>query len=243
MKFFFFVIACGVVGFAAQMPTAKTQNAPKVSDAIHQLFVEDGEDVTHGISKFSEEQLDARGNARRETVRALLAPGALKTGEDFPRSGLHFSTWEQLGGLPICTRPCDGGGAKGKRRGKVDRSSNTGQVPTVDWATPSIRDAISPRPKSATSPTSRSWFPSGFPFRKNASALQRAVPAGFGATRLLRSGAGAAKGEPGDVQRRQTPDRHDEGSGLPALGRTVPRLMAAPCALPRLAPWDREGPD
>src|SRR5207249_2021558 len=65
---------------------------------------------------------------------------------------------------------------------------------------------------------SPSWFPSGVPFRKNASALQRGVPAGFGATRLLRSGAGAAKGEPGDVQRGQASDRDDEGAGLPALG-------------------------
>src|SRR5437879_6537959 len=115
----------------------------------------------------------------------------------------------------MCTRPCDGGGAKGKRRGKMGRGSNTGQVPTVDGATPSIRDAISPRPKTSTSPTSPSWFPSGVPFRKNAGALQRGVPAGFGATRPLRSGAGAAKGEPGDVQRGQTPDRDDEGAGLP----------------------------
>ena len=83
MKFLPFVIACSVAGFAAQMPPAKTQNPPKVSDAIHQLSVEDGEDVTHGISKFSEEQLNARANARREKVRALLAAGELKTDEDF----------------------------------------------------------------------------------------------------------------------------------------------------------------
>jgi len=90
MKLLPFVIACGVAGFAAQMPTAKTQNPPKVSDAIHQLFVEDGEDVTHGISKFSEEQLNARGNARREKVKALLAAGELKTGEDFQEAAFIF---------------------------------------------------------------------------------------------------------------------------------------------------------
>src|SRR5215472_1967184 len=100
----------------------------------------------------------------------------------------------------------------------MDRGSNTGQVPTVDWATPSIRDAISPRPKSTTSATSRSWFAGCVPLRKNARALQRTVPAGFGPTRLLRSGAGAAKGEPGNVQHGQTPGRDDEGAGLPALG-------------------------
>jgi hypothetical protein len=90
MRLLPFVIACGVVGFAAQMPTAKTQNPPKVSDAIHQLFVEDGEDVTHGISKFSEEQLNERGNARREKVKALLAAGELKTGEDFQEAAFIF---------------------------------------------------------------------------------------------------------------------------------------------------------
>jgi hypothetical protein len=90
MKFLSLVIACGVVGFAAQMPVAKTQNPPKVSDAIHQLFIEDGEDVTHGISKFSEEQLDARGNARREKVKALLAAGELETGEDFHEAAFIF---------------------------------------------------------------------------------------------------------------------------------------------------------
>lgn len=90
MKFLPFVVACGIVGFAAQVPTAKTQNPPKVSDAIHQLFVEDGEDVTNGISKFSEEQLNARGNARREKVKALLAAGELKTGEDFKEAAFIF---------------------------------------------------------------------------------------------------------------------------------------------------------
>lgn len=73
MKFLPFAIACGVVGFAAQMSTAKTQNPPKVSDAIHQLFVEDGEDAHNGIAKFSEEELTARRKAREAKVKALLA--------------------------------------------------------------------------------------------------------------------------------------------------------------------------
>src|SRR6267154_1600261 len=90
MKFLSLVIACGVVGFAAQMPTAKTQNPPKVSDAIHQLFVEDGEDARNGILKFSEEELTARGKARQTKVRALLAAGELKTGEDFHEAAFIF---------------------------------------------------------------------------------------------------------------------------------------------------------
>jgi hypothetical protein len=90
MKFLSFVIACGVVGFAAQMPTAKIQNPPKVSDAIHQLFVEDGEDVRNGISKFSEEELTAREKGRQTKVRALLAAGELKTGEDFHEAAFIF---------------------------------------------------------------------------------------------------------------------------------------------------------
>src|SRR5258708_35464995 len=90
MKFLSLVIACSVVGFAAQMPTAKTQNPPKVSDAIHQLLVEDGEDARNGISKFSEEELTARGKARQTKVRALLAAGELKTGEDFHEAAFIF---------------------------------------------------------------------------------------------------------------------------------------------------------
>lgn len=90
MKLPLVLIACGLAGFAAQMPTAKTQNPSKVSEAIHQLFVEDGEDVTSGILKFSEEQLNARGSGRREKVKALLAAGELKTGEDFQEAAFIF---------------------------------------------------------------------------------------------------------------------------------------------------------
>lgn len=90
MKFLLFLIACGVAGFAGQTPTVKTQDQPKVSEGIHQLFVEDGEDARNGISKFSEEELTARGKARREKLRALLAAGELKTGEDFEEAAFIF---------------------------------------------------------------------------------------------------------------------------------------------------------
>lgn len=90
MKFLPFIIACGVVGFTAQMPTGKIQNPPKVSDAIHQLFVEDGEDARNGVAKFSEEELTERGKARETKVRALLAAGELKTGEDFHEAAFIF---------------------------------------------------------------------------------------------------------------------------------------------------------
>jgi hypothetical protein len=90
MKFLPFVIACGVVGFAAQMPTAKTQNPPKVSDAIHQLFVEDGEEIRETPSKLSEEEYNARLKVRQAKVKALLAAGELKTGEDFHEAAFIF---------------------------------------------------------------------------------------------------------------------------------------------------------
>jgi hypothetical protein len=223
MKFLPFVIACGVVGFAAQMPTAKTQNPPKVSDAIHQLFVEDGEDASNGISKFSEEQLTARGNARREKVRALLAAGELKTGEDFHEAAFIFQHRNNPEDYLFAHVLAMEAVLKGSDEAKWIEAATLDRYLQSIGAAPSIRDAISPRPKSATSATSSSWFPSGVPFRKNASALQRAVPSGFSATRLLRSSAGAAKGEPGDVQRGQTPDRDDEGAGLPALGTGLSR--------------------
>jgi hypothetical protein len=94
MKFLPFVIACCVVGFAVQMPAARTQNQPGVSDAIHQLFVDDGEDATHGISKFSEEELTARRNARLARIKALLAAGELKTGEDYHEAAFIFQHGE-----------------------------------------------------------------------------------------------------------------------------------------------------
>lgn len=87
MKFLPFVVASIV---AAQMPPAKTQNPPKSSDAIYQLFVEDGEDARNGLSKFSEDELTARAKARDAKVKALLAAGELKTGEDFHEAAFIF---------------------------------------------------------------------------------------------------------------------------------------------------------
>ena len=90
MKFLLFLIACSFAVFAPQTPAVKTQDQPKVSDAIHQLFVEDGEEARNGILKFSEEELTARAKARLEKVRALLAADELKTGEDFKEAAFIF---------------------------------------------------------------------------------------------------------------------------------------------------------
>jgi len=87
MKFLPFFVACIV---AAQMATGKTQNPPKASDAIYKVFVEDGEDARNGLSKFSEDELTARAKARDAKVRALLAAGELKTGEDFHEAAFIF---------------------------------------------------------------------------------------------------------------------------------------------------------
>ncbi len=184
MKFLSLVIACGVVGFAAQMPTAKTQNPPKVSDAIHQLFVEDGEDARNGISKFSEEELTARGKARQTKVRALLAAGELKTGEDFHEAAFIFQHGNNSEDCLFAHVLAMGAVLKGSDEAKWVEAA------TLDRYLQSIGQP--------------QVFGTQYPLDPN--------------TRLLRSGAGAAKGEPGDVQRGQTPDRDDEGAGLPALG-------------------------
>ena len=90
MRFLVILIVCGAIGVAVQMPTAKTQNPPKGSDAIHQLFIEDGEEIRQSPSKFSEEEYMARLKVRQTKVRALLSAGELKTGEDFHEASFIF---------------------------------------------------------------------------------------------------------------------------------------------------------
>jgi hypothetical protein len=95
MKFLaLFLIACSVAVFAAQMPTANTQNQPKVSPAIHQLFIEDQEEspgAANGMSKLTEEEYNARLKVRESKVKALLAAGELETGEDFNEAAFIFN--------------------------------------------------------------------------------------------------------------------------------------------------------
>jgi len=94
MKFLLlFLIACVVAGFAAQTPAAGTQNQPKTSNAIHQLFIEDQEEMpgaANGMSRLSEKEYYARLKLREAKVRALLAAGELKTGEDFKEAAFIF---------------------------------------------------------------------------------------------------------------------------------------------------------
>jgi len=150
-------------------------------------------------------------------VRALLAAGELKTGEDFHEAAFIFQygnnsedcLFAHVLAMEAVLKGSDE--AKWVEAATLDSTySRLGNPKYSGRNIPSTQIChISHIPQ---------LVPKRRPFRKNASALQRGVPAGFGATRLLRSGAGAAKGEPGDVQRGQTPDRDDEGAGLPALG-------------------------
>jgi hypothetical protein len=94
MKFFaLFLIACGVAGFVARMPAAGTQKQPKTSSAIHQLFIEDQQGMpgaAHGKSRLSEKEYYARLKVREAKVKALLAAGELRTGDDFKEAAFIF---------------------------------------------------------------------------------------------------------------------------------------------------------
>ena len=63
------------------------------SESIHQIFVEDQEDIpgaANGISKLSPEEYEARLQARKAKVHAMLAAGELKTGQDFEDASFIF---------------------------------------------------------------------------------------------------------------------------------------------------------
>lgn len=88
-----FLIACVVAGFASEMPAASTQNQPKTSNAIHKLFIEDQEQMpgaANGMSRLTEKEYFARLKVRKAKVKALLAAGDLKTGEDFKEAAFIF---------------------------------------------------------------------------------------------------------------------------------------------------------
>lgn len=60
---------------------------------LHQLFMEDQEDIpgaANGISKLSPQEYNQRLQGRKAKVRAMLAAGQLKTGNDFEEAAFIF---------------------------------------------------------------------------------------------------------------------------------------------------------
>lgn len=87
------------VGLAAQASVPNVQNPTETPKIVHQLYAEDQEDMqgdADGKPHFTEEQYQQRVEAREATVRAMLAAGELKTGDDFEDASYIF----QHGGSP-----------------------------------------------------------------------------------------------------------------------------------------------
>jgi hypothetical protein len=60
-----------------------TQNQPPAQKAMHQIFLEDQADLPGQGGKITEQEYYRRNESRKMAVRALLANGEAKTGEDF----------------------------------------------------------------------------------------------------------------------------------------------------------------
>lgn len=79
-------IALCSLTLAAQTSAPSLQKQSETSKTVHQLFVEDQEDGRGGANggpKFTEEEYHKRVTARQATLRAMLAAGEIKTGDDF----------------------------------------------------------------------------------------------------------------------------------------------------------------
>jgi len=76
-----------------QQSQQQPQQQPQVPKTIHQLFIEDGQQAVPGASgaaMLSEEEYYKQHKAREAEVRALLADGELKTGDDFEEASFIF---------------------------------------------------------------------------------------------------------------------------------------------------------
>lgn len=74
----------------AQTPVPNTQKQTETHKTVHELFVEDQE-AGHRINSDAAEQEYYKGlEVRKETLRAMLAAGQVKTGEDFKEAAFVF---------------------------------------------------------------------------------------------------------------------------------------------------------
>ena len=84
--------------FIAAQTSANEQSKPEAGKSIHQMFLEDQDDVPAGkpggIAAISEVEIKARGEERRRQVSAMLAKGQVQTAEDFHDAALLFQHGE-----------------------------------------------------------------------------------------------------------------------------------------------------
>lgn len=93
----FFLIGLYSFCLAAQTPST-THNQPEAPKSIHQLFLDDQEDLPSqangGVSRITEQEFNVRGTARRAQVRAMLERDEAKTWEDFYDAAFLFQHGE-----------------------------------------------------------------------------------------------------------------------------------------------------
>lgn len=81
------------VSLDAQTTTAVPQQPTQPPKTVHQLFIEDQEDIpgaANGKSKVTPEVYEAHLKARQAELRKMLAAGEFKTGEDFEEAAFVF---------------------------------------------------------------------------------------------------------------------------------------------------------
>lgn len=86
------------VAVIAQTSAPGTTKPSEPPNAVHRLFVEDQEDLRGGPNggpRFTEEQYHTRVIARQTTLRAMLAAGEFKTGDDFTDAAFIFQHGDQ----------------------------------------------------------------------------------------------------------------------------------------------------
>lgn len=77
----------------AQTPVPNAQKQTETHKTVHELFVEDGEEIpgaANGMSKLTPKEYDERLAARKATLRAMLADGEIKSAEDFKEAAFIF---------------------------------------------------------------------------------------------------------------------------------------------------------
>jgi hypothetical protein len=84
--------------FIVAQTSAKEQNKPEAGKSIHQMFLDDQDDVPAGkpggIAPITQAEIKARGKERRRLVSAMLAKGQVQTAEDFHDAALLFQHGE-----------------------------------------------------------------------------------------------------------------------------------------------------
>ena len=81
------------VALVAQASAPNAQKPSATPKTVHQVFVEDQEDLqggAKGMPRFTEEEYHQRVEARETTLRAMLATGEIKTGDDFKYAAFIF---------------------------------------------------------------------------------------------------------------------------------------------------------